>query len=359
MKKAMRFINIGLITLFWLVAILVKFKFHGLYFGLDFGLYHPDGSLYTLKTLRLLGHSELEASRQISEWYQNHASKAKIIDPSILANRPGWQDYNLRILYPLLSTPFVYLFGIAGMLAVPALSFYILILFSYRLCARLDQPTIGILIAFFLSQDLIIGRWMLMNGADSLVVALMSIFVYSISRNLSTKIRIVDIILILATSATRVVMPMWLAISCVFISTKHTRKGLTYAIFSILLFLPVLFLSPLNAISPNANKSGILGKILYLPYSAIKICTFEVLELIALDRILLVAIIFSIYESLKTWEKLSSKFFILVLVALIFIETVNGVIGTNFRYEMPLIPFMVWVLSDLKSPFTIKKNISD
>ena len=50
-----------------------KFKYNGLIYGLDFGLFHPDGKLYTFKTLTLLGKSELEAGALVSDWYSTHA----------------------------------------------------------------------------------------------------------------------------------------------------------------------------------------------------------------------------------------------------------------------------------------------
>ena len=106
---------------FTVLTVISKLKFHGLQNGMDFGIYQPDGALYTMRTLLFLGHDQTEAANQISQWYATNAYKRNDIDPSALipANNPVWGLVAPRPLYPLLSVPFVWLIGIPGMLVIP------------------------------------------------------------------------------------------------------------------------------------------------------------------------------------------------------------------------------------------------
>jgi hypothetical protein len=59
----------------WLVTLLIKLKYNGLVFGFDYGLYHPDGALYTTRALDWSGYTETEAAKIVSNWYNIHAFK--------------------------------------------------------------------------------------------------------------------------------------------------------------------------------------------------------------------------------------------------------------------------------------------
>ena len=59
----------------WIIAIIVKLKFNGLILDLDFGLYHPDGALYTTRALDWSGYTETEAARIVSNWYNINSLK--------------------------------------------------------------------------------------------------------------------------------------------------------------------------------------------------------------------------------------------------------------------------------------------
>jgi hypothetical protein len=69
------------------------------------------------------------------------------------------------------------LFGIPGMLVVPALSMLVLMVSTYLICLKFDHKWLGILLAGFFSFSLTINRWMYINTTDSLLVAITSGFV--------------------------------------------------------------------------------------------------------------------------------------------------------------------------------------
>ena len=117
-----------------LVTIISKLYFlNGFSFGLDYGLFHPDGMLYSFKSLSVLGESQASAGKMVSDFYLTNSSSRGFISPESLyfENNSNWQIFNLRVLYPFLSAPFVYVFGLWGMLVVPVLSFSILWIFAF------------------------------------------------------------------------------------------------------------------------------------------------------------------------------------------------------------------------------------
>jgi uncharacterized membrane protein len=52
----------------------------------------------------------------------------------------------------------------------------------------------------------------------------------------------------------------------------------------------------------------------------------------------------------------SSWLLLLVFVALVFTAGINGVLGVNFRYHLPILPFLVGYLSSYRGDFlTLRK----
>ena len=45
---------------------------------------------------------------------------------------------------------------------------------------------------------------------------------------------------------------------------------------------------------------------------------------------------------LITLKESSSRYFILVLMGLWITGAINGTVGVNFRYQLPLLPFAAW-----------------
>jgi len=71
------------VFLIWLVTLLSRIMYNGLVFGLDYGLFHPDGSLYTFRALLFSGLDKTEAGLVVADWYDNHSYKAKYEGPEM------------------------------------------------------------------------------------------------------------------------------------------------------------------------------------------------------------------------------------------------------------------------------------
>ena len=122
-RKQIVYILILFVT--WAVSVTARLKFNGLAYGFDYGLYQPDGMHYTFRTLNFLGNSEQVSAEMVSDWYADNGIKLSQINPFDLLpeNNRVWGVISPRILYPILSIPFVALFGIPGLLAVSAISY--------------------------------------------------------------------------------------------------------------------------------------------------------------------------------------------------------------------------------------------
>ena len=87
-----------IVVAIWSIAILIKLKFNGLVFGFDYGLFHPDGALYTTRTLDWSGYSETESANKVASWYNTHAFKFNSIDANglLYTNHPLYPEFCIR-----------------------------------------------------------------------------------------------------------------------------------------------------------------------------------------------------------------------------------------------------------------------
>jgi hypothetical protein len=347
MKRYSFLLQLILVFLLWILAVLARIKFHGLVYGLDFGLYHPDGSLYSVQALTFTGLGEETAYKIVNDFYFLHASKINNLDASVLFNNPNWVEYKYRFMYPLLSVPFVTLLGMPGMLVIPGISFLILLMLPVLLCHHKSLGITGLFISAAILSSPTIVRWMFANISDSLLVAVISLFVLLETRNFSFHKWIVLIVpLIFVSSTTRFCLPLWLGIALVYFMDKEKRRALVITVLSVICALPTFLLSMGIGILPTEGNASLVSKLLSYPRISGKVIFYEVGQLFVMDKLLLFALILAVFITFRNRARISSRFFLISLASLAFTGSINGVIGVNFRYQMPLIVFMIWVFVD-------------
>jgi hypothetical protein len=91
--------------------------------------------------------------------------------------------------------------------------------------------------------------------------------------------------------------------------------------------------------------------VIQYPVALVKICVYELGELFVLDKLLFFVLISATCYAVFRLKRLSSKFYLAALISLIITGSINGVLGVNFRYQMPLIPFLIWLSVDAVSIF--------
>jgi hypothetical protein len=337
----------GLVLVIALVSAISRLKFNGLILDFDYGIYQPDGSHYAYRTLTFLGVDSNAAAERVVSWYQIHGIKNNTFDANFLTpeNKEAWGLTAPRILYSLLSMPFVYLVGISGMLVVPVISFILLISCVYRLSEIYKIPSIGFLLVMVLCTSPTVLRWMIANITDSLLAGLFGIVALILGSKISNKAWFVSIFsLIVLTSITRFCSPIWIAIAAVLWVDQKRAKSLGVILVSSVSFLPTLLYMPNNAVLPADAKAQGLSKLPLLVKSFFEVGFFEVAQLAALDRGLLITIAIATVLSIRHSKEVSSRYFLAVLLAVWAIGAINGTIGVNFRYQLPVLAFACWVI---------------
>jgi hypothetical protein len=94
------------------------------------------------------------------------------------------------------------------------------------------------------------------------------------------------------------------------------------------------------------SENGFWSKIAQLPISAFKVAFIEIAQLAVLDRVLLLVIILSVYFAFTNRQKDSSMYFLAVFLGVWALGAINGTLGVNFRYQLPVMIFSAWVLLD-------------
>ena len=138
------------------------------------GWNHPPDSRYYLTMMaRDMGHS-LPYSIKM----ERHISPSTHLSPWYFAdNDPTWQMVRTRILYPVLSLPFVRLWGLSGgSLAVPVLGDVLFLWAIARVLQRLYGPAVAVIVggAFSLVNPIWGFSW---AGTDTLALGLTAVMV--------------------------------------------------------------------------------------------------------------------------------------------------------------------------------------
>lgn len=341
----------------WIITVLIKLKYNGLIFGFDFGLYHPDGALYTTRTLDWSGYTETEAAKIVSNWYSNHAFKFNNLEPSGLyyGNHPLYREYSTRILYPFLSIPFVKLFGVQGMLIVPAFSLLITMLVVLKIGIALNKTLISLLIITAISSSPTVLRWMVVNTTDALLVGLFSIVaLYLVKRVPSPRWNVIFGGLIILTGLTRFSTLFWFAIALVSLLQGKVKKFTFILAVSVIVLIPALLTNSSNSFLAVEAQRSLWQRFLLYPLYLIKITFYEFAELFVLDRVLFFMCILSLFLAYKHFYKVSSRYLIFMFFAGLLTGALNGTIGVNFRYQLPILAFMCWSLID-NIDFSLKR----
>jgi len=344
---------LGLVSVFaiWTLTTIARLKFNGSYAELDYGLYQPDGALYTVKTLQLLNYSLNDSIVQVNSWYAIHSPHiSEEIARSLSPDSHLWDVVSTRMLYPILSAPFVQIFGIGGMLAIPAISTLLFFLVILKISLRERLLFVGIALICALSASPTFTRWMYVNYTDPLLLALFMLVAYVIynSERLDSFAGgfYILIPLVFLTSFTRFCLPIWIGISIALWSVFSLKKNLILLSFSLACSLPSIITTTTDAVLPNLKEENLLFRLIRVPVSTIETTFVEVVQLLILDRILSL-LIFLVFALMCLNKKdLISRSFILVTTGVVSLSGINGVLGVNFRYHLPMLAFGVLILLD-------------
>jgi hypothetical protein len=186
---------------------------------------------------------------------------------------------------------------------------------------------------------------MIANITDSLFVALFALVCLCLETERNNRRTYLYIaILIVLTCITRFATPIWLAIAMVDFVQKRKGRAVFIVLFSLVASIPTYLTQPSNSVLPREGDLSSVEKLMALPVSFLKILFIEVAQLAVLDRLLLLFLFIALAFSLKKSKNQTSLRFLMVLLATWAIGALNGSLGVNFRYQMPVIPFAAAVL---------------
>jgi hypothetical protein len=131
---------------FWALAVGSRLYANGDSFGFDYSVFQPDGVLYALRAYMFMGENQLVSARLIEDWYFTNGGSGIHFDPSSIlpGNTPAWGLVAPRVLYPILSVPFLAMFGMNGLLVIPSLSLLVLVLCIYFISKKFEAQNFGI-----------------------------------------------------------------------------------------------------------------------------------------------------------------------------------------------------------------------
>jgi hypothetical protein len=221
----------------------------------------------------------------------------------------------------------------------------------------LQKPLSTLVVVFLLSSSTTVLRWMLANTTDALLTGIFALVAFILFKKLTTVGWYVYIgILIVLSGVTRISLLFWLGIGLVLFLNNSKTKGIYTALLSIVVVLPTIMSHSGNSFLAVEGDRPFLEKLFLYPFYLIKVTIYEFAQLFVFDKILFFMCIFSVYFSVRAFEKISSKYLLIMFTAGFLTGALNGNVGVNFRYQLPILVFICWSLLDNASP-RIEKSI--
>jgi len=301
-----RHFGIVAVTVSWAFAVAGRLARPGYAYGLNYSLFQPDGENYAELTSDLLSGS-IEQSTVYS-----------------------WT----RPLYSILSVPFYAALQEPGMLVIPALSYLVVGLALNALGKSLGIEVIATGSFVIMTMSVTFNRWMIANLTDALHVALFALMCLALAKNASNKILWS---LLLAGVLARPMQPVWSALLVPFalrLSGSLARSRWLMVMFSMLTFILSFFVMKLLG-GFGSSPQGTFAWLLQFPMNLGIVTVVELGQLAVLDRILLVYFLYSTIVAIRSRKDVWSQCHLLVTGACFVLGGWIGVLGVNFRYQLP------------------------
>ncbi len=323
-------------------------------------LYVGDSRYYAALSLWLSGTSRADAYRTVREYTRLHHFDTP--PESVLFN------YGLtapRLLYPLLSAPFVRLLGLKGLAVVPALSL------------------VGIVVAMFITvagrwgwraalvpMILVVADWRITyysvaditEGLTTFLSALILLVAFRRER-LGTRGTVVWLIVLttlMGFTRQATLIPAaafgvaWLALT-VRRGAARNRWALpalvttaTAAVVQVLQGILWPGFSQIGQLEKATHTTGTLRALLATPRLLAHIVKTDTMNLSAADLPLVLLVVAALASCVVLWAKEDTYLFLGALAASMVYNVSNGT-PAGFRYEMPALPFFVLSVAALAS----------
>jgi hypothetical protein len=130
----------------------------------------PDSQWYLIYTYRMLGEDRAGSERIVLDYIRDHGT-FKPYD-YLWASKPFTLSYRPRMLLPVLSVPFVALFGPGGIVVVPGIAFVVAMLLIYRFATGHASVPAATAASVLAVASPLVAKWCVGGLTDSLALLL-------------------------------------------------------------------------------------------------------------------------------------------------------------------------------------------
>ena len=204
-----------LLVMSWALAVWARILWNGDVYGLDYRLFHPDGACYGAMAFDFAGQG-MGGRAEVAAAYADQGTPRGALGPDMADPATCSNGVRPRVLYPLLSVPFVNLLGYYGLLVVPALSWLAAALIPAVLLLRRGLTLAPAIAGLLVIASTSVGRWSVANLVDALLMGIMalSLLVLPIFERKTQWWRLgLFALLVLLGSLTRQSWPTWIAVA--------------------------------------------------------------------------------------------------------------------------------------------------
>lgn len=347
---------IGFIVVLWLVAVIGRVLWNGYVYDLAYTLWYPDGVNYSYRAFIAARIEPAIATQWLNEMYPD-------VDGGIPEGMPAApESVNSRVMFVLLSAPFVRVFGIHGLLVAPSLGLLVATLTPVLMLIRRGRWLAALVGGSLMLASTSMLRWSTANLTEGIMIGLFALAIPLLpwaGRRLSARSLSALVVLAIAISLTRQSFPLLVGLVAppLFLAVyrSRTNRGDWLRAATALVvpsFIIFLLTNPrtLGIFVPAAQDTGAgkdmstTQKILNFPMDFGRMTVIEIGQLAVLDRsLLLLLVAAAVVVAMRPLSELSLAWLGTAAVGF-FLTAWVGAGGVNFRYSMQLAALSVLLL---------------
>lgn len=312
-------------------------------------LYAPDTQYYAAMSLWFGGDSKQEAARQVAEMSARSGWRAPLVEQLF-----GWGLVQPRVVLPVLSVPFVNIWGIQGMVVVPAVALAALIgVLTWMLARRWGGVVAAATVVLVMSSPMIMfyGSAMLTESLSALWGALTLAAAWQYQRYRGWRPVVWMVVLTVISGFTRqaTLIPAGAFVTAWFIALVLRRRPNSWGVpalavgvtaVAVQLFQTVFFpsFSQLDQFKEKTGADSLLGALRGTPGLARRIIQRDFDFFAVADHPVLVLITLSVLSMVIFWRRSESHLLLGAILGIALYNITNGT-PTAFRYSMPGLVF--------------------
>ena len=312
----------------------------------------PDTRYYAAMTLRLTGLSQQEAYEHVRAFVDQFGYVTP--SPSVLF---GAGVVPPRMVYPVLSVPFVLVFGIPGMQVVPVAAMGLGLILTLQVGRRTVglAATLAALLLLVASRRLIFyGGAMLTESLSFAITAGIALLLPWGGRRRSRRALLIAVGLIVVLGFTReaTLIPVGaVAVAWLGSAVRERKLWTAWAPFAAWMFATAVLVQVLQGLLfPSADvfehfllisgTHSLRTAILHIPKLAWSITTTDLNNMVHSDIPLLILLLLAVVAGVVRWRHVDAHLLIGAVIATYVYNIINGV-PSMFRYGIPGLAFVI------------------